>query len=431
MTAKHLFLRNVAWLGGSEAFVRLTRLLTAVVLARVLDPLTFGIAALVLTINELVHVFNRNGVAAKIVQCSEDELEDVLETSYRVGFLVCGILFAAQVALANPIAQFYNNPELAVMLQTLALVYLIMPFAFVQSALVQRNEDFKTKALIEGSQVGVDNLLTAALAIGGLGAWAIVLPKLLVAPIWVIGYRRAVHWESIRPLWSFNKFREVFDFSRFYLGIELLKTARLNVDNLLIASLLGVEALGLYYFARNAGLGFSLSLVNAVTSAMYPNLCRVKDNLVGLKARFNSNLLKASMITAPLILAQALLAPWYVPLVFGEQWESAIPVLSLLCLSALLRPLGECSSTLAHATGHIRSDLIWNSLFTLLFIVAVVLGAHWSLLGVAIAVVLIYSVAQPMYATFMYRQVFANMATDLKPGEFDQAKPAGSKALAH
>jgi len=405
--ANTVFLRNIAWLGGSEAFVRVTRLLTAVVLARVLDPVTFGIAALVLTANELIHVFNRNGVTAKIVQCAESELSEVLETSYRVGFIVCGALFVIQYLLAYPIAQFYDKPELVLMLQVLALVYLMMPFALVQSALVLRNEDLKTKALIEGTQVGVDNLLTTFLAICGLGAWAIVLPKLLVAPIWIFGYRRAVQWHTDHGLLYFPKLSSVIEFSRYYLSTEILKTARLNIDNLIIARLLGVEMLGLYYFARNAGLGFSLSLINAVTSAMYPNLCKVKDNLRELKARFYSNLSKAMMISTPLIVLQAILAPWYVPLVFGEQWETATPILSLLCLSAVLRPLAESASTLAHATNNVRGDFIWNGVFTLLFIAAVLIGANISLYATAFAVLLVYTIAQPIYTIFMVRHVFA------------------------
>jgi hypothetical protein len=38
-------------------------------------------------------------------------------------------------------------------------------------------------------QVIADNGLTAILALCGLGMWAIILPKLIVAPIWTIGIR--------------------------------------------------------------------------------------------------------------------------------------------------------------------------------------------------------------------------------------------------
>ncbi|MFT6047579.1 MAG: teichuronic acid exporter [Arenicella sp.] len=400
------FLKNIGWLGISEGFMRLTRLGTAVVLARVLDPVTFGIAALVLTINELVHVFNKNGIGAKIVQCDTAELDEIVETAYRMGFVICTSLFVIQCLLAYPIAEYYGSPSLTPMLQVLALVYLLMPFGLVQSALVQRAQRMKTKALIDGVQVCIDNILTALFAIGGLGAWAIVLPKILVTPIWLIGYRKAIHWSPSGKFFQFAQWKEILKFGRFFLGIEVLKTARLNLDNLIIAKFLGIEALGLYYFARNAGLGFSMSLINAMSAALYPNLCELKTDTQKLKTRFLHNLKRVSSIVSPLILLQTLLAPWYVPIVFGPQWNDAIPILMLLCFSAVLRPLGESASALALATEHIQLDFWWNLMFTLIFIVIAVLGAQSSLLAVAFGIAALYTITQPLYCRFVYQRVF-------------------------
>lgn len=412
-TESNRFLRNIGWLGLSEGFVRLTRLGTAVVLARVLDPVTFGIAALVLTINELVHVFNRNGIGAKIIQCNKKELNEIVETAYRMGCVICSSLFVLQCLLAYPIAKYYDSPSLTPMLQVLALVYLIMPFGLVQSALVQRAQRMKTKALIEGVQVGIDNILTAILAISGLGAWAIVLPKLLVAPIWVIGYRKAFQWSSSGKFFQFARWRDILKFGKFFLGIEVLKTARLNLDNLIIAKFLGIEALGLYYFARNAGLGFSMSLINAMSAALYPNLCELKTNTQKLKARFLYNLKRVSSLVSPLILLQTLLAPWYVPIVFGAQWNDAIPILMLLCFSAVLRPLGESASALALAREHIQLDFRWNVIFTLIFVVLAAIGAQYSLLTVALCIAALYTITQPLYCHFVYQRVLKQSSKNL------------------
>lgn len=400
------FLQNLAWLGMSEVFVRVTRLVTAIVLARLMDPLIFGLAALVLTINELIRVFNRNGIGAKIVQCSDDELTAITNTAYRLNFIFCISLFIIQCVLAYPLAAFYDTPELVPMLQVLSVTYLLMPFGMVQAALVQREQRLKTTAFIDGMQVGIDNILTTLLAVFGLGAWAIVLPKFLTSPIWVFGYRRALKWSPMKGMWYFNLWQDVLKFGRYYLSIELLKTARLNLDNMIIAWLLGMEALGLYYFARNAGLGFSLTLINAISSALYPNLCEVQNNLVELRKRFVANLKLIVLIAVPLISLQAGLAFIYVPIVFGEQWVNAVPILTLLCLSALPRPLAESASTLLMATGRIRADFRWNMVFTTLFIVAVIAVAQFSLLAVAISVLSIYLITHPVYFFLVWRKTF-------------------------
>jgi teichuronic acid exporter len=143
-----------------------------------------------------------------------------------------------------------------------------------------------------------------------------------------------------------------------------------------------------------------------MSAALYPNLCELKTNTQKLKTRFLHNLKRVSSIVSPLILLQTLLAPWYVPIVFGPQWNEAVPILMLLCFSAVLRPLGESASALALATEHIQLDFRWNLIFTLIFIVIAVLGAQFSLLAVAFGIAALYTITQPLYCRFVYQRVF-------------------------
>jgi PST family polysaccharide transporter len=145
-------------------------------------------------------------------------------------------------------------------------------------------------------------------------------------------------------------------------------------------------------------------------SILYPNLCAVKDNAIELKARFISNLKKIALIAVPLISLQAGLAFIYVPIVFGDQWLNAVPILTLLCLSALPRPLAESASALTLATGRIDLDFKWNMVFTVIFIVSVSIAVNISLTAVASTILIIYAVSQPLYLAYVWRQVFGDDA---------------------
>ena len=138
-----------------------------------------------------------------------------------------------------------------------------------------------------------------------------------------------------------------------------------------------------------------MTLINAVNSALYPNLCEVNNDQSALKQRFKKNLKQIVFIVVPLLIAQASFAFWYVPIVFGEQWVHAIPVLAILCLSAIPRPLAESASALLLATGRITMDFVWNVVFTILFVVTVWFAAQHSLLVVATSILIIYSLTQP------------------------------------
>ena len=69
----------------------------------------------------------------------------------------------------------------------------------------------------------------------------------------------------------------MFSFAGPLLVSEVLATIRNQCDKLIVGAMLGIEALGIYYFAYNAGLGLSLSLTNALNASLYPHLAEVAD----------------------------------------------------------------------------------------------------------------------------------------------------------
>lgn len=123
-----------------------------------------------------------------------------------------------------------------------------------------------------------------------------------------------------------TKWRKIIGFSGSILGVELLTKLRSNLDYLIIGRFLSVEALGLYYFAFNAGIGISSNVIKAFANALYPYICEVKANLTQLKSRYLSSLNKLFMVIVPFVIFQSSLAPTYVPVVFGEQWSKPIAI---------------------------------------------------------------------------------------------------------
>jgi PST family polysaccharide transporter len=404
------FLRNAGWIGVAEGMARVSRLLTAVVLARCLEPVEFGVAAIAMTTYELIRVFTQNGIGAKIVQTGAASLEATCNTAWRLNWIVAVALVLVQCLVAFPLAWFYGHASLAWMVILLAGVYLMIPLSQVQVFLIQRQNRLKPIALLSGAQVTADNLLCAGLAIAGLGAWAVVLPKLLVTPIWVFGIRRYQYWRPRRGA-GMGQWREIVRFGKHVLGVEVLKAMRLHVDNLIIGRFLGLEALGIYYFARNAGLGISLSLISAFNTALYPHFCAARGDRSQLREKFHSSLQTIALIVPPLIILQAALAPWYVPLVFGAQWSAAVPVLMLLCLSALPRPFGEGASQMMRALDRPDVDFYWGVFFTGLFIGAVIYGLSGGVTGVGLAVLLVHVLALPAYTLWVERRFLPAEAT--------------------
>jgi teichuronic acid exporter len=398
------FIRNLGWLSVAEMIIRVSRLVTTVTLARFLSPYDYGLAAIVLSTNEFVQVFTRSGIGAKLIQVDEERLEELTTAAYWLNWVLCISLFVIQCLVALPIAWLYRDPKIALPICTIALVYCVIPIAYIQETLIHRENRMKTAAIVSSVQVSVDNVMTAVLALAGCGMWAIVLPKVLVAPLWAIMICRSHSWRPGK--FTTNHWQELFRFGRSVLGIELLKTLRNNLDYLLVGALIGVKELGIYYFAFNAGLGISLSFINAINLSLYPHLCAARLDWDQFKQRYFSSFNTITSVIVPIVLLQSCLAPFYVPLVFGQKWSIAVPILILICLSAISRPFAGSASSLLLALDKPDLDLAASGLFTVVFAIGLLIGANWGVIGIAVSVLISHAVFQSLFTIWTTQHVF-------------------------
>lgn len=395
-TKNSSLLRNMSWLGISELMIRITRIATAVILARTLNAHEFGVIAIAMTVQEVVQTLTRNGIGAKIVQTDSAHLNAVCNIVYRLNWKICIALFFIQCAVAHPIKLFYRDDALYPLVIALAIPYLIYPFAMVQVYLVQRQNRLGVTALANGAQVSIDNITSAVLALCGFGIWSVIIPKIIVAPLWVLFYRKLQTWRPSKQEADFPQ-SEILAFSMHVLGSEVCATARRHIDRVLIGFFMGLDTLGIYYFAVNSGLGLSLSLASAFNTAFYPHLCAQRENLAKLKLEFKKGIKIIIALSIVMFGAQAILAPWYVPMIFGEKWTHAIPILMVLTLSGIPRPAAEACAQFLRAVNKPRIDFRWNVVFTLLITLSILVGVQYDIETVAYAVLLSHAICIPIY----------------------------------
>lgn len=399
------FVRNVGWLGLSEMTLRVLRLGVVVVLARHLNAQDYGLAAIVLSVNEFARVFMDVGCSAKLIQAEESEVSSLANSVYWLNWTLLSCLFVVQCLAAFPIAWFYNNNQLIWPICVAALPNLINPLGSVQLALIQRENRLKNLAITNTVFNGTSFTLSAVFAFLGFGMWSIVLPGVVATPIGIYLFRRFHPWRATSRFTT-QHWGTIFSFGKNILGVQLLRVLRNNLDYLVVGRLIGIQELGIYFFGFNAGLGISLSVINALNSAILPHLCSARADWSNFRKSYLSSLKVIALVIVSLVTLQTTLAPWYVPLVFGQKWVVAIPILILICLSAIPRPFADAASQLMVAIGKPNLDLRWNILFTGIFTTALLIGAQWQAIGVATAVLLVHIVCLPLYSLWATRYVF-------------------------
>ena len=376
-------LRGFGALGLGELFIRITRLVTAVILARSLGAAEFGMAATAIASFELVRVLGNNGLDQMILRAPDERLAATCNTAYRITLALCAVMAVVQLAVGAGLAWTTNRPELFGMSACLAGSFCFLPWGMVQSCLLRRDYRLGAISSINALQVGSDNVATAVLATMGFGAWSIVIPRMISTPLWLVAVRWTKRWQR-EPGKGGIPLREVASFALPILASEALLAVRFNADKFLVGALLGLEALGIYYFAFSAGYGLSLVLTSALASASLPHLLDHRISPRELLTRFDKALLGLALPISGLIVLQSLAVFYYVPLLFGAKWAAVTGIVAVLCLSAATKPWHDLAVQSLRAAGMQGCELIAASMFTAVFLGFLTLGLTYGLLaGVA------------------------------------------------
>ena len=316
--------------GASEAAAKASRLLVVVAVARSLELTEIGVAAAAMAAGDIVKSLTENGVGQKIISAREDALDATCNTAHKIFWAWCLGLFTLQAGVAGSILLLGGSATLAALVLLLAVEYLFMPGGLVQVALAMRAGKLQQTAAISGAQIVGSNLAAVALALVWTNPLALILPRVISAPFWLIAQRRLHPWKTNRDA-GYAPIRPFIQFGRAVLGTEVTKALRLQADKVIVGALMGAETLGLYFMAFNAGLSLANSVSVALATVLFPHLCSAQDKAKALRQSISLPL----FVVAPIVMLQAVLAPYYVPVLFGEGWDGISPVVSILCLVAI------------------------------------------------------------------------------------------------
>ena len=407
------FVRNVGWLGLAELVNRIFRLGTTVTLARVFSTQDYGLMAVIYTVFDLATVFIfKGGIGAKVIQAGDEEVATIADTSYWLNWLVCTGLFLFQVLAAFPIARFYDNNQLILPICIISLMYLVYPFFLVHCALIERENRLKIIAMCTATQSMIINVLTVIFAILGFGIWAIVIPMMVSIPVWFVFCRRGHKWKSPKSF-ILKDWRRIVNYGKNLIGVELLTKLRLNLDYLIVGRFLGVEQLGLYYFAFNAGSGITNNVVNSLMSALFPHLCATRGDRQQLKQRYFQSLKTISLTVLPIVILQSALSPIYVPIVFGEKWVSAIPILILICLSVIPMTYKHAASLLLNSIDKTHISLNFDLIYTITFAIAIAVSVQQGIYAVAVTVLAINVLFCLIFGIYATKKAFTNTSKSI------------------
>jgi len=165
-----------------------------------------------------------------------------------------------------------------------------------------------------------------------------------------------------------------------------------HIDNFILGTLAGTTTLGYYDRAYRVAQWPSLLLSPIIGRTAVFTYNQLRDDQTRLQRSTMMVLWTSANLSIPLALALFFSAPDLVPLLFGVQWAPAIPLLRILLIVAVLRPIWENVWSMLVGLG-LPQQVIALSLFQLSVLVIAGTLLTWlaSATGMAVAVVLMFA----------------------------------------
>ncbi len=354
---------------GAKLISVIAQLGVTMVLARLLTPEQYGVVAILASFNSLFTIIGDAGISTAIAKYQDLTKEDH-ERLFFVSLLLGLALTVFFFLLSMGIAAFYGNPEYVTLGGVMTLAVLFNSLNMVPNGLLIKERKFTLIGVRLVASTVVVGLMAIALAFAGFGAYAIVLQSVLTALfvlVWnVLTSHVRMSFGAIRPV-----LHKVGRFSAYQLGNNVIVWFSGNVDTLLVGKLFGSASLGYYNKAFNL-YGYPLNiLVAPITTTLIPFFAPLQDDLDALRLKFFNVFRKVSLIGTLCTVWMSACASEVILIMYGDNWEPAIPLLHVLALAVYARSVNSVHAPLLSATG--KSDLLmhsstFNTIFTVVMI---------------------------------------------------------------
>jgi O-antigen/teichoic acid export membrane protein len=253
------------------------RVISSLVLTRLLLPAYFGEMTLLMTLITGITLLADIGIAQSVIQSPYGDDPVYLNTSWTLQWIRGIILWLAAVAISWPMAVFYHDPKLKVLLPALSLMMLISGFNSTNLLSLARHMRVQRLFGIQGSTSAVSLIVTIVWAYFWPSVWAIV-GGLLVANFYRLvlsfipsvapGIRNSFCWDrrSVHGIVHFGKWIMIGTAFFFFAS---------QADRLILGKLISLTLLGIYSIAYQLSDIPRAVILSLGTRVAYPFIAKM------------------------------------------------------------------------------------------------------------------------------------------------------------
>lgn len=353
-------MRSSLWTFFSFGGTQAVRLASNLILTRLLFPEAFGLMALIVAVMIGLSMVSDAGISPSIQQNKRGDDPDFLNTAWTMQVARGTILWLASCALAYPLASFYNEPALLMMLPVAGISLLIEGFKPTRVETAGRHLMIGRVMLLDfiGQTIGVIAMVALALVFKSI--WVLVAGVVIASAAKVTLYMLFLTGERNHFRWESQSVNELFHFGKWIYISTIAGFIATQGDRIILGKFLTIELLGIYsigFFIAS----FPFLLGDAVLGRILIPLYREKppsesaENFRQLRQmRFaaTSGLLGMTVIIA-------MLAPIIVSFLYDPRYSAAGGIATLISITMIPQVILQTYDRVALAAGDSRNFCLY------------------------------------------------------------------------
>jgi O-antigen/teichoic acid export membrane protein len=347
-------------------------LVSTMIIARLLSPTEIGIFAVASSLVMIMAEFRVLGANAYLIR--EKELTDEkIRSSYGLTLLVSWPMGLLIIIASFPLADFFDIAELGWIFIILSLSFFLAPYISIPHAMLSRDYRFGLISKIYIIAAVAQLVITVSFILLGFSFYALAFGNLVsvsVQAAFLLYATRNVNVYAPR----FKNIRVIAKIGIYTSLGHVIRKAQHTTPDMVIGKMGTPAEVGLF----SRGLGFMVFVTDIVMSGIHPvaapYLADIKNQGGDMvKAYLSASLLITGVLWPVLAVGSVASLP-AIRLMFGDQWDAAAPIASIIAVWAILRAPHLLAPQALITLGYESSMFAKELIVFIIFLSAIVLG---------------------------------------------------------
>lgn len=382
------------------------QLVGTMILTRILSPEDYGlytIAYIFILFSEILREFGVNNYIIK-----EKELTKAkLASSFALLLISASVIAPIMYFVATPIANFYEEPKLILMLQLLAVNLLLTPFGSIIRSVLIRELNFKADAYCSILSQILSIILMVFLANQGTEELTLVygaIAHTFFNTLFLQFYRP----KDLPKLPSLKGIGEVFHFSKFVGMASIIGQLGHHASELIVGKYYAMETVGQLNRASMTASLFNKLVADGLAPVITPYISQINRESDLHNVRNKISLLTNIQLNLswPFFVLVALLAEPIVLLLFGEQWIEAAFYLTIFCLDRFIYSFTQHLNPILLGMGLAKELMKAELLINIVRVIVIITFINYGIVAMVLANAIVTPTIRTIYFILIIKQKF-------------------------